>query len=127
MKMPGDIELDRFGVTKGTVRFRTKCGAVSGAAFLKTGEFETHYDVVNVRKLTPLSIQGQSISPRIVQTAEVTGSFEISGRVTFLFDDGVFTVEAHGFDFWVEPTEIDGPVQVGDWIQLGVRNLTLYV
>jgi hypothetical protein len=62
-----------------------------------------------------------------VKDGDGVGSFTVIGQVTSCFDDGVLTVEAHGFDFWVPPDEIEDAVEIGSWVQLGIRNLTLYV
>jgi len=122
MKMPKDVELATWHANPNVVRFSTKCGIVSGTAYRASGQYETHYDVVEAMKLA-----WRSGSPSIIQKAGEVGCFEVVGQVTFFFDDGVFTAAAHGFDFWVEPDQLDTPVQLGDWVRLQICNFTLYV
>ena|SRR5688572_10992649 len=125
MKLPKDIVLDNSAIASNLVKFATRCGNVSGTAYRASGEYETDFDVVNAAKSDLVSSDGTPISMKIVQRE--TGCFDVLGRVSFIFDDGVFTVEAFGFDFWVDPDQIDEPVQIGDWVYLLIRNLTLFV
>jgi len=125
MKMPRDIELNRNAPAQGWVQFRTRCGRVSGSAHCAAGEYETHYDVVEAKRLTGASVGGEAVACSMSQRE--VGCFDILGQVRFIFEDGVFTVESCGFDFWVEPDQIDSPVQLGDWVRLYIQKLTLYV
>ena len=125
MKMPRDIELKRHAPTQGLVQFRTRCGRVSGSAHCASGEYETHYDVVEAKRLTGASDGGRPVACSMLQRE--VGCFDVLGQVCFFFEDGVFTVESCGFDFWVEPDQIDSPVQLGDWVRLYIQKLTLYV
>ena len=125
MKMPADIELNRNAPAQGLVQFRTRCGCVSGTAHYASGYYETHYDVVEARRLAGASVGGRPIACSMLQRE--VGCFDVLGQVSFIFEDGMFSVESFGFDFWVEQDQIDSPVQLGDWVRLSVQKLTLYV
>ena len=125
MRMPADIEVKLHSPTQGLVQFKTRCGRVSGSAHYAYGHHETQYDVVEAQRLAGASGAGRPVACSMSQRD--VGCFDVLGQVGFIFEDGVFGVESCGFDFWVEPDEIDGPVQVGDWVRLYIQNLTLYI
>jgi hypothetical protein len=126
MKMPVDIQLDSSEASPNVLRFKTADGAVSGTAYRASGLCETHYDILTAKKL----VQGQArtpIRPRMVQRSEEVGEFNVVGQVVFLWNNGMSVVEAYGFNFWIPPDEINEPVIRGDWVELHIRKLTLYV
>ena len=127
MRMPKDVELRNTEVGPEVVRFTTRCGSVSGTAYRASGLYETHYEVVRAERLARPGLDDKSISPQMVQRVGTVGEFDVVGEVTFFFEDGVFIVEVHGFDFCVAPGQLDEPVSLGDWIDLHIRRFTLYV
>ena len=127
MRMPKDIELDSSEASPDVVRFVTRCGKVSGTAYRASGMHETHYDVVTAKRLTQPQDERRPIAPQMVQRPCTIGDFDVIGQVTSFFNDGVLIVEAHGFDFWVEPDIHEGAIRLKDWVELHIRKLTLYV
>ena len=125
--MPKDIELRNSEVGPDVVHFTTTCSNVSGNAYRASGLYETHYEVARAHRLSRSGIEGRPTGPQMVQRPNTVGEFDVTGKVTFFFDDGVVIVEAHGFDFWVAPDQFDEPVSLGDWVELEIRRLTLYV
>ena len=127
MRMPKEIDLDSSDAGSDVVRFRTRCGKVSGTAYRASGMYETHYDVIAARRLAKPHDEPVTLAPRMVPRPGTVGDFDVVGQVTFFFDDGVFIAEVHGFDFWVEPALIDQPVRLQDWVEVHIHKLTLYV
>lgn len=103
------------------VDFCTTDGCVRGTALRASGMGETHYDVVSV------------IVVRVDQFEEsmaalnTPATFEVFGKVSELFEDGVAVVSSCGFDFWVSPEECHVALSVGDCVAMTLDNLTLYV
>jgi hypothetical protein len=125
MKMPRDIDLTISPDTPGLIQFRTRCGHASGTAFHAPGEHETHYDIVDMRKLAAPPGEGPPHTCSIV--GREIGTFDVVGQVGLIFEDGMFPVESCGFDFWVAPDEAQVSVQPDDWVFLSICKFTLYV
>ena len=108
------------------MQFSTRCGSVSGVAFRDRGELETHYTVQSALAL-PDDSMTTTINASMSQIGEQVGAFQIVGQVNFRFDDGLFAVFAHGFDFLIEPDQVDVPVVLGSWMRLTICDFTLYI
>ncbi len=107
MKMPRDIELKRHSPTQDLVQFTTRCGRVSGSAYYASGHHETHYDIVEAKRLNAALDSGRPVAFSMLQRD--VGCFDVLGQVIFIFEDGLFAVESCGFDFWVDPDQVDSP------------------
>ena len=124
--MPSDLKLSFMGRDspgRHVVQFNTRNRKVFGTSYC-TNKYddETDYNVLEAKLLTG---QQPKPGPSIVQSKPAVGTFSVVGQVNFFFDDVVFVVEAHGFDFWVGPDQIEKPVHMGDWVHLEISDFTL--
>ena len=126
MKLSKTLIITKYDEQNELVWFESEDGKVTGSAYKKNGCGETQYDVTEVIKLNgsePLKKYNYSMH----QIGTNVGEFEITGTVETIWEDGVFTVEVFGYDFWIEPDEFPHKVKPGDWFQMKITNLTLYI
>ncbi len=122
MKIAKPIETSPVENQPDVVYFR--CKNVEGLAYLKNGCGESDYDLLEVEKITN---GNKSIVQEIKQYKNEIGAFVVIGQVDEIWEDGVFTIESNGFDFWVNPEEYAEPVTKSEWYRISVRNFTLYL
>jgi hypothetical protein len=82
---------------------------------------ETDYDIVSA-----IVVRADQFEESMA-ALDTPAAFEVSGRVSELFEDGVAVVSSCGFDFWVSPEECNVALSVGDCVAMTLDNLTLYV
>ena len=115
------VELASSASSRECVEFRTPCGRVSGTALKRSGHHETSYDVVQAHHVSA------AIPESMAPVKGVLASFDVVGTVTFMWEDGVGEISAHGFSFWISPEELGGSLSLGDRISCRVENFTLWV
>lgn len=103
------------------IDFCTTDGRVRGTALRASGMGETHYDVVSV------SVVRADQFEEAMAALDTPAAFEVFGRVSGLFEDGLAVVSSCGFDFWVSPAECNVALSVGGCVAMTIDNLTLYV
>ena len=123
MKIEKPISIERSNDAEGIVWFKSADGTVAGSAYKKSGCGESQYNIQHVQKITPVEFQKAVIT----QTNDIVGEFSIVGQVVHIWDDGVFVIEAQGFDFWIDTEEYSSEVLNGEWFKVTVNEFTLYI
>ncbi|TCI03689.1 hypothetical protein EZV61_09090 [Corallincola luteus] len=117
MKIPS---LEQTKEEKDFSWFETQQDRFAFTARKKNGCNESHY-VVDSAAFVSTS------EPHLEYNHDRPCALGVTGEVVETWEDGVFVVSANGFDFWVEPDDIDGEASIGQFYSLKISDFTVYV
>ena len=123
MKLP-KINIISEELENNAVYFEVDGSHIKGSGFKEHGCNESQYDIAYVEHLNS---SNTALESSIMFSENEIGKAEIIGVVDNVWEDGVFTVESLGFDFWITPEEYKKEVTKGQWYKVSVTNLTVYI
>ena len=123
MKLP-KINIISEDLENNVVYFEVDGSRIKGSGFKEHGCNESQYDIAYVEHL---NTSNSPLELSIKFSENEIGKAKIIGVVDYVWEDGVFTVESLGFDFWVTPEEYKIGVAKGQWFKVGVTNFIVYI